>query len=176
MEMNFQLLLLSPNLLKSKVPILEGGVRGNQFPTFVTESKFAKIQSFHFHMGGGTHGNQFPTFVTEYKFAKIQSSHFFWGGGAHGNHFATFVAESKFAKIQSSHFWGGGGGWWNQFPTFDAESKFTLKKKKKKNFAKNFLSFRAKMCLGMVLDFEYQVVRIYEVYANHKNLKEEFLK
>ena len=24
------------------------------------------------------------------------------------------------------------------------------------------------MCLGMVLDFEYQVVGIYEVYANHK--------
>ena len=24
------------------------------------------------------------------------------------------------------------------------------------------------MCLGMVLDFEYQVVRVYEVYANHK--------
>ena len=53
--------------------------------------------------------------------------------------------------------WGGdGGGWWNQFPTFDAESKFALKKI---YFAKNFLSFRAKMCLGMVFDFEYRVVR-----------------
>ena len=50
---------------------------------------------------------------------------------------------------------GGGGGWWNQLSTFDAEFKFA-KKKKKKNFAKNF---RAKMCLGMVFDFEYRVVR-----------------
>ena len=36
-----------------------------------------------------------------------------------------------------------------------------------REFAKNFLSFQAKKCLGMVLDFEYQVVRVYEVYANH---------
>ena len=68
METNFQLLLLSPNLLKSKVPIFRvGGACGNQFPTFVAESKFA-LKNF-----------------------------FFWG--------------------------------------------------------KNFVSFQAKMCLGMVLDF-----------------------
>ena len=43
-ETNFQLLLLSPNLLKSKVPISRGGGGGgwNQFPTFNAESKFAK--------------------------------------------------------------------------------------------------------------------------------------
>ena len=65
---------------------------------------------------------------------------------------------------------GGGGNWLNQLSTFDVESKFAKKKKKKKFFAKNFLSFQAKMCLGMVLDFKYQVVRIYFVYANHKNI------
>ena len=40
METNFQLLMLSPNLLKSKVPIFWGwglGVGGNQFPTFDAE-------------------------------------------------------------------------------------------------------------------------------------------
>ena len=58
------------------------------------------------------------------------------GGGG----FAEFDVEFKFAKIQNSHLWRGGG-----FAEFDAESKF----------AKNFLSFRAKMCLGMVFDFEY---------------------
>ena len=44
MEPNFQLLLLSPNLLKSKVPIFWGGGGGwwNHFPTFDAESKFAK--------------------------------------------------------------------------------------------------------------------------------------
>ena len=43
METNFILLMLSPNLLKSKVPIFRGGrgVGGNQFPTFDAESKFA---------------------------------------------------------------------------------------------------------------------------------------
>ena len=46
-ETNFQLLLLSPNLLKSKIPI-SGGWGGwwNQFPTFDTESKFAEKKFF----------------------------------------------------------------------------------------------------------------------------------
>ena len=44
-----------------------------------------------------------------------------------------------------------------------------LKSKKKftRGLAENFSSFRAKKCLGGVLDFEYQVVRVYFVYANH---------
>ena len=55
----------------------------------------------------------------------------------------------QFAKIQNSHVqWGGGGGgWWNQLSTFDTEYKFA--KNKKKIFAKNFLSFQAK--IGTVL-------------------------
>ena len=31
------------------------------------------------------------------------------------------------------------------------------------------------MCLGMVFDFEYQVVRIYYVYANHKNTQDHII-
>ena len=63
---------------------------------------------------------------------------------------------------------GGVGG--NQFPTFDAESKIALKK----FFScKKFSKFSGKKCLGMVLDFEYQVVRVYFVYANHKMLQFE---
>ena len=57
-ETNFQLLLLSPNLLKSKIPMY--GVGGG---------------------GGETHGNQFPTFVAESKFARIQNSYVRWVGG-----------------------------------------------------------------------------------------------
>ena len=53
----------------------------------------------------------------------------------------------------------GGGGWQ---PTFDAESKFALTLKKlTRGLAENFLIFRAKKCLGMVLDFEYQVATKY---------------
>ena len=43
-------LVLSSNLLKSKIPIL-WGVGG--FVEFGSEFKFAKIQSFHFRGGGG---------------------------------------------------------------------------------------------------------------------------
>ena len=55
--------MLSPNLLKSKVPIFGGSGGGGGG-------------------GAGVGGNQFPTFDAEFKFAKIQSSHFLgWGGG-----------------------------------------------------------------------------------------------
>ena len=58
---NFQLLMPSPNLLKSKLPMFGGGggegsvcvCVWNQFPTFDTESKFAKIQTSHVWWGGG---------------------------------------------------------------------------------------------------------------------------
>ena len=45
-ETNFQLLMLSANLLKSQILMCGlggGGVEGKQFSTFDTESKFAKI-------------------------------------------------------------------------------------------------------------------------------------
>ena len=175
--------MLSSNLLKSKIPILGGGC----FTEFDAEFKFAKIQNSHFVGEGG-----FVEFDAEFKFAKIQNSHIVCvcvGGGrgglwnlmlssnllkskipilcVGGGGFVEFDAEFKFAKIQSSQF-GWGGGWWNQISTFDAESKFA--KKKKIFFAKNFLSFRAKMCLGMVFDSEYQVVRLYRSICEPQKL------
>ena len=101
-------------------------------------------------------------FDAEFKFAKIQNSHVEGVGGGLGE----IDAELKCSNLLKSKIpmsGGGWGGWWNQLSTFDAESKYA-----KKNFLRK--SFRAKMCLGIVLDFEYQVVRIYEVYANHNNL------
>ena len=79
---NFQLLMLSSNLLKSKIPISRGGGRGwwNQLSTFDAEFKFAKIQNSDFQGGGGW-WNQLSTFDAEFKFAKIQNSHFWVGGG-----------------------------------------------------------------------------------------------
>ena len=70
-------LMLSSNLLKSKIPIC-GGVGG--FAEFDAEFKFAKIQNSHLSGSGGD-----------------------WGGGG----FVEFDAEFKFAKIQNSHLWGG---------------------------------------------------------------------
>ena len=47
-ETNFQLLMLSSNLLKSKISMLRVGVGWwNQFPTFDADFKFAKIQNSH---------------------------------------------------------------------------------------------------------------------------------
>ena len=73
-ETNFQLLMLSPNLLKSQISICmwRGGVRGSQFPTFDGESKFAKIPNSHVQVGGGGVGrNQFPN--VKFKFSMFQS-------------------------------------------------------------------------------------------------------
>ena len=61
------------------------------------------------------------------------------------------------SKIPMSS-WGGGGGW-NEVSTFDAESKLAIKKK----FCEKFSKFSGKNGNGFVLDFEYQVVRLYKV-------------
>ena len=76
MEINFQLLMLSPNLLKSKVPIF-GGVVETNFQLLLLSPNLlnSKVPIF-----GGGHGNQFPTFDAESKFAEIQSSYFRGGG------------------------------------------------------------------------------------------------
>ena len=56
METNFQLLMLSSNLLKSNIPMLRvgEGLEENKFPTLDPEFKFAKIQ--HSHVEGGRGG------------------------------------------------------------------------------------------------------------------------
>ena len=66
-------LMLSSNLLKSKIPMLRGG---GGLMEFDAELKFAKIQNC--HVEGG-----FVEFDAEFKFAKIQNCHV-EGGGAHG--------------------------------------------------------------------------------------------
>ena len=50
-----KLLMVSPNLLKSQIPMSSWGeeVGGNQFPTFNAESKFAKIPNSHAPWGVG---------------------------------------------------------------------------------------------------------------------------
>ena len=54
---NFQLLMLSPNLLKSQSPFMVGaGVHDDQLPTVDAESKSAKIPKFLYSGGGGGGG------------------------------------------------------------------------------------------------------------------------
>ena len=66
-----------------------------------------------------------------------------------------FDAEIKFTKIPNSHVEGGRG-----LMEFDAESKFALKKI---FFCEKFSKFSGKNWNGFILDFEYQVVPLYEV-------------
>ena len=94
-------LMLSSNLLKSKIPMLRVGgcIRGvwGGFTEFDVELKFAIIQNSYVEEGvfflGGV-----AEFDVEFKFAKIQNSYVEGGG------FTEFDVEFKFAKIQSFHF------------------------------------------------------------------------
>ena len=73
---NLKLLLFDSNLLKSKIfyTVGRGGGGENQFPTFVPEFKFTKIQNSLYCGGRRCVGdNQFPTFVPEFKFTKIHN-------------------------------------------------------------------------------------------------------
>ena len=55
---------------------------------------------------------------------------------------------------------GGGGGVGSQL-LMPSPNLLKSKKKFTRGLAENFLIFRAKKCLGMVLDFEYQVATKY---------------
>ena len=86
----FQLLILTPNLLKSHISYIEGGgaLAGDKlFPTFNADSKSANIPNSLYGRGRGI-GN--------------------WGGGAGDELFPTFDADFKSAKIPNSLY---GGGW-----------------------------------------------------------------
>ena len=102
-----QLLMQSPEMLNSKIPIFASG-GGGRWPTFDAESRNAKIQ---FLQGEG--GNKLLILSPELLKSKIPI--FAWGGGWQ----STFDAESSIDKIQITIFVGE-GGWW---PTFDAESR-----------------------------------------------------
>ena len=82
---NFQLLMMNPNLLKSKIPISGMGVGRINFQLLMLSSNLL-ISKIPISRGGGVWWNQLSTFDAEFKFAKIQNSHF-WGmrgGGLRG--------------------------------------------------------------------------------------------
>ena len=69
--------------------------------------------------GGGCRGNQFPIFDAEFKFAKIQNSHVEGGvgGGGRGRgglvetNFQLLMLSSNLLKFKISMLGGGGGSW-----------------------------------------------------------------
>ena len=112
METNFQLLMPSSNLLKSKISMLRvgewgEGEGGNQFPTFDAEFKFAKIQNSHVEGGGGRGWNQFPTFDAESKFSKNKNFHVRRGGvGVGGTNFQLLMLSPNLLKKNKQFFAG----------------------------------------------------------------------
>ena len=83
-ETNFQLLMLSPNFLKSKILMSGGGACGNQFPK--VNFKFSKSSpelKFPFCVEEGAGRNQFPK--VNFKFSKSSPElKFTFSGGVGG--------------------------------------------------------------------------------------------
>ena len=100
---NFQLLMPSPNLLKSQSRIMVGGGGGgalvSYFQFLMLSTNMLKSQS-PIIGGGGSVQIQIPTFDAKSKSAKIPKSHYSKGGWIQ---LPTFAAESKSAKIPKSH-------------------------------------------------------------------------
>ena len=124
---NFQLLMLSPNLLKSQSPIMVGGEgKGvdDQFPTFDAESKSAKITKSHYRGWGELVTTNFQLSMLRPDLLKSQSSIMVGlGGGEVGDdQFQLLMLSPHLLKSQKSHY-GGGREVDDQFPTFNAESK-----------------------------------------------------
>ena len=83
---NLQLLMLSPNLLKTQISYRVGWGRGvgDQLPTFDAESKSAQNPNSQYSVGGGRGGgfvNRLPTFDAESKSTKNPNSLYHGKGG-----------------------------------------------------------------------------------------------
>ena len=123
-ETNFQLLMLSLNLLKSKFPIFRGGGGGGggvggglvetNFQVLILSPNLLKSKNSHVWCGGGG-----AFMETNFQLLMLSSNllkskvPIFGGGGGEGlveTNFQLLIAEFKFAKIQNSHVWWKGGG------------------------------------------------------------------
>ena len=120
MTNNFQLLMLSPNLLRSQIPYTlgGGGVHDEQLPTFDAESKSAKIPNYLYDRGGGGFiSANFQLLMLSPNLLRSQIAYMVGGGGGgvHDDQLPTFDAESKSAKIPNSLY----GGWRGGFMTIN---------------------------------------------------------
>ena len=129
METNFQLLMLSSNLLKSKIPMLRMGggeeLMETNFQLLMLSSNLlkSKIPMSSGKMGGWGRvmETKFPTFDPEFKFAKIQNSHVEggWGEGLMETNFQLLMLSSNLLKSKIPMLRvGGGRGLWNPISNF----------------------------------------------------------
>ena len=119
---NFQLLMHSSNLLKSQSPIMVRGVSNDQFPTFDAESKPAEIPKSHYSGGRGLAISNFQLLMLSPYLLKSQSPIVVGGGGLTMTNFQLLMLSPNLLKSQIPILVRGGVGD-DQFPTFDAEFK-----------------------------------------------------
>ena len=99
-------LMLSSNLLKSKIPMLRVGGWVGGLMEFDTEFKFAKIQNSRVEGGGG---GRLMEFDAEFKFAKIQNSHVEGGWVDGGRGLWNLMVSSNLLKFKIPMLRVGGG-------------------------------------------------------------------
>ena len=106
-----QNLMLSSNLLKTKIPICWGGGWGGDSQNLVLSSNLLKSK-IPICGGGEVSGGGLSEFDGEFKFAKTQNFHL-WGG------LRNLVLSSNLLKSKIPILWGGRGegGLWNQLST-----------------------------------------------------------
>ena len=164
-----QNLMLSSNLLKSKIPMLRWGSRKLMLSSNLLKSKIPMS------VGRGGGGRGLTEIDAQLKFSKIQNSYVEGGG------LLEFDADFKFAKIQNSYVegvsrklmlssnllkskipmsgWGRGEVGGTNFQLLMLSPNLL----KKKFFWRKISKFSGKKHNGFVLDFEYQVVPLYKI-------------
>ena len=108
MTANFQLLMLSPNLLKSQSPYAPSGEGGSvtaNFQLLMLSTNLLKSQSPYVAGEGGVHDGQLLTFDAESKSAKIPKSLCSSGsrGGGQGGH-GPPVPDKDYLLCTSWHY------------------------------------------------------------------------
>ena len=112
---NFQILMLSPNLLKTQIPymvvVVGGGGLGPNFQLLMPSPNLLKTQIPHMVVMRGGAGEQHPTFDVESKTAKNTNSLYSRGGGGElGPNFQLLMPSPNLLKTQIPYTVRVGGG------------------------------------------------------------------
>ena len=117
METNFQLLMLSSNLLKSKIPTFRwgGGLVETNFQLLMLSSNLLKSQIPMFRWGRVS-GNQFPKVNFKFSKSSPELKFSFWGGGLVETNFQLLMLSPNLLKSKKIY-----KGFWWKFSKFSGK-------------------------------------------------------